>query len=77
MKFIVEGRSFNKRLHAVTFAQGMACETGRSVDVKVEVRDSFNRVQRSWACRIHPPGVQRTLLEPPAWAQPLRLASAS
>jgi len=74
MKFIVEGRRFNKRLHAITFAQDYACETGRSVDVKVEVRDDQNRVQRSWACRMHPPGVQRTLLKPAVIPQNIRLA---
>ena len=74
MKFIVEGRRFNKRLHAVTFAQGLACETGRSVDIKAEVRDSQNCVRRSWCARMHPPGVQRTLLKPAVIPQPLRLA---
>ena len=65
MKFIVEGRCFNKRLHAVTFAQRLACETGRSVDVKVETRDAFSRVHRTWVCRMHPPGELRTLLTQP------------
>ena len=64
MTFIVEGRRFNKRLHAVTFAQGLACETGRSVDIKAETRDLHGYVQRSWCARMHPPGVQRTLLKP-------------
>ncbi len=63
MKFIVEGRCFNKRLHAVTFAQRLACETGRSVDVKVETTDFLYRKQRSWMCRMHPPGVPATLLK--------------
>jgi hypothetical protein len=74
MKFIVHGRRFNKRLHAITFAEGLACETGQSIDVKVEVRDAFNRVQRSWACRMHPPGVQRTLLKPTPVHNNLQLA---
>lgn len=73
-KFIVEGRRFNKRLHAVTFAQTLACEADRSVDVKVEVRDAQNCVRRSWACRMHPPGVQRTLLKPAVIPQHIRLA---
>ena len=63
MKFIVEGRRFGVRLHAVTFAQGLACEMGRSVDVNVEVVDFMNRRQRSWACRMHPPGVKQTILK--------------
>lgn len=64
MQFIVEGRRFNKRLHAVTFAQTVACESGRSVDVNVEVLDGQGYTQRSWACRMHPPGAVRTLLKP-------------
>lgn len=62
--YIVEGRRFNRRLHAVTFAQTLACEYGRSIEVKVEVKDFFGRFQRSWMCRMHPEGVQRTILNP-------------
>lgn len=63
--YIVQGRRFNRRLHAVTFAAGLACEQGRSVDVKVEVKDFLGRYQRSWMCRMHPPGNLRTLLKRP------------
>ena len=69
MKFIVLGRKFTKRLHAITFAQGKACELGHSVDVKVETTDMLNRRQRSWVCRMHPPNVKRTLLRKPAIPQ--------
>lgn len=62
--YIVEGRRFDRRLHAVTFATALACEYDRSVDVKVEVEDYLGRRQRSWMCRMHPPGVQRTILKP-------------
>ena len=65
MKFIVEGRCFTKRLHAVTFATDLACEYDRSVDVKVETIDFLGRRQRSWMCRMHPPGLQRTVLKRP------------
>ena len=63
VKFIVEGRSFTKRRHAIEFAMRIACEADRSVDVKVEVRNGNNVVRRSWACRMHPPNTHRTLLE--------------
>ena len=64
MKFIVLGRKFNKRLHAITFAQGQACELGQSVDVKVETTDFLYRKQRSWVCRMHPPDMKQTVLKP-------------
>jgi hypothetical protein len=63
--YIVEGRRFNRRLHAVTFATSLACEFDRSVDVKVEVKDFLGRFQRSWMCRMHPPGKVRTVLKRP------------
>jgi len=65
MEFIVEGRRFSNRLHAVTFARNLAAESGRSIDAKVEVHDENNRVRRSWAFRMHPPGLLRTLLKKP------------
>jgi len=54
--FIVQGRRFRKRLHAITFAQSLAAEQDVSVDVEVEVVDEVRHVRRSWACRMHPPG---------------------
>ena len=54
--FIVQGRRFKKRLHAITFAQSLAAEQDVSVDVEVEVVDEVRHVRRSWACRMHPPG---------------------
>lgn len=63
--YIVEGRRFNRRLHAVTFATTLACEFGRSVDVKVEVKDFQGYTRRSWMCRMHPPGLERTVLKRP------------
>jgi len=73
--FIVEGRRFNRRLHAVTFAQTLACEYDRSVDVKVETTDFLYRKQRSWMCRMHPIGVKSTALKPaPIIPQALHVA---
>ena len=60
--FIVEGRRFTRRLYAVAFAQGLAQEYGRSIDVKVEVKDFQGYNRRSWVCRMHPPNKQVTLL---------------
>ena len=74
MIFIVEGRRFSKRLHAITFALGLANEMDRSVDVKVETRDAFNRVHRSWSARMHPPNIQRTVLQTKVIPQDLQLA---
>lgn len=63
--YIVEGRRFDRRLHAVTFAQSMAFTSDRSIDVKVETTDLSGRRHRSWMCRMHPEGVKRTLLKQP------------
>ena len=63
--YIVEGRRFNRRLHAITFATTIACEMDRSVDVKVETVGMDNRRHRSWMCRMHPPGMKRTVLKRP------------
>lgn len=73
MKFIVQGRRFDDRLHAVTFARAMAEESGRSIDAEVEVRDENNHVRRSWCFRMHPPGVLRHLLNKPVYENQLRL----
>ena len=73
MMFIVEGRRFNDRLHAITFARQCAQESGRSIDAKVEVRDENNHVRRSWAFRMHPPGVLRHILSKPAYEPQLRI----
>jgi hypothetical protein len=62
MKFIVEGRWFSNRLHAVTFASMQAEIMDRSVDVNTEVRDRAGVSRRSWACTMHPPCTRRTLL---------------
>ena len=65
MTFLVEGRRFTKRLHAITFAIGLASEQGRSIDVKVETVDFQNHRQRSWVCRMHPPDKLVTILKRP------------
>lgn len=62
MTFLVEGRRFDNRLHAITFAHRLADEYDRSIDVKMEVRDRLDRVRRTWVCRMHPAGDQHTLL---------------
>jgi len=65
MTFIVEGRHFTKQLYAITYAQQRACETGRVVEVNAEATDLRGRHSRTWLCRMHPPGVKRTLLKQP------------
>ena len=65
MMFLVEGRRVPERLHAITFATGLASEQGRSVDVKVETTDFLYRKQRTWVCRMHPPGKLVTVLKRP------------
>lgn len=72
--YIVEGRRFQRRLHAVAFAADLACEADRSVDVKVETTGILNRKHRSWMCRMHPPGLLRTVLKRPDIPQLHRVA---
>ena len=64
MQYIVEGRKFDDRKLALTFAAGLAEKQDRSVDVQVEVIVIKNEARRSWLCRMHPPGVQRTIAAP-------------
>ena len=76
-EYIVQGRRFQKRLHAVTFAQSLAAEQGVSVDVDVEVIDEIRQVRRSWACRMHPPGKQVSVkFGLPQKQPPLKIAAA-
>ena len=63
--YIVEGRRFEDRLQATTLAARLAREADRSVDVKVETTDILRRKHRSWMCRMHPPGMLRTLIKQP------------
>jgi hypothetical protein len=63
MIYLVQGRRFAKRPEAITFAEGLAAEQGTSVDVMVEVEVIRSEVKRSWICRMHPPGFQRTILK--------------
>jgi len=62
-EFIVEGRRFKRRLHAVEFALQLAFKSDRSVDVKVETTDLLYRKHMTWMCRMHPPNIQRTVLK--------------
>lgn len=64
MTFIVEGRRFDNRHAAITFAAGLANEQDRSVDVEVEVEVIKREARRSWVCRMHPEGVKRTITAP-------------
>lgn len=64
MKYVVEGRTFDERREAISFAEGLADKQDRSVDVHVDVEVIKHETRRSWICRMHPPGVQRTLLQP-------------
>ncbi len=64
MKFIVQGRRFNKQLHAITFAHRLAAEQDESVDVYCEVGTDM-MTRRFWACRMHPPGRVQTLMKRP------------
>lgn len=63
MIYAVEGRKFDNRRHAIAFANGLAEEQGRSVDVMVEVEVIHSEVKRSWICRMHPPGLKSTILK--------------
>lgn len=56
--FIVEGRRFSKKRHAIEFARRLACEYDRSIEVHVETTDTIERRHRSWVCRMHPDGVR-------------------
>ena len=62
MIYAVEGRKFEDRSLAITFANGLAEKQGRSVDVMVEVEVIKSETKRSWICRMHPPGHRSTLL---------------
>lgn len=65
MKYVVEGRKFDDRKEAITFAAGLADKQDRSVDVMIEVEVIKSETKRSWICRMHPPGEQRTLITAP------------
>lgn len=59
MKFIVEGRSFTSRSHALIFAKHQAKLMDRSVEVKAEIEiDQPIRVERNWIATMHPPGTK-------------------
>lgn len=62
MKYVVEGRTFDVRAEAISFAEGLAAKQDRSVDVLVEVEVIKHETKRSWICRMHPPGQMRTVL---------------
>lgn len=62
MKFIVAGRSFDNRIEAITFATTLAEIENHSVDVEVEIEIIQHKTKRSWLCRMHPPGVQKTII---------------
>ena len=55
-EYIVAGRRFKKRLHAVTYAQQLAAEQDQSVDVELDVINNIVQRRRTWICRMHPPG---------------------
>lgn len=57
VKYIVEGRHFLKPQEAITFAQRLAEEYDRSIDIEHEVHEPFVRVERRWMARMHPPGM--------------------
>lgn len=61
-RYIVQGRRFNRRLHAVTFAQRLSFEQDITVEVFAETKDVSGKIHRNWMCRMHPPGVQRTII---------------
>lgn len=64
MRYVTAGRTFDSRHEAIAFAEGLAEEQGSSVDVFVDVEVIKHETRRSWICRMHPPGVKRTLLQP-------------
>lgn len=64
MTFIVAGRRFDSRREAISFAEGLCIAEDRSVDVEIEVEVIKSETRRSWVCRMHPPGVQRTITAP-------------
>ena len=55
-EYVVAGRRFNKRLHAITYAQQLAAEQDQSIDVELDVAHNIVQRRRTWICRMHPPG---------------------
>jgi len=72
VKYLVEGRRFDVRHEAISFAGGLAEKQGRSVDVEIEMEVVKSETKRSWICRMHPYGQHRTLLNKTA---PLAVSS--
>jgi hypothetical protein len=73
--YIVEGRRFQKYLHAITFARHQAKTLGRGVEVRAEVEREVVKAERKWIATMHPPGTERQIET--AIKQPLRKAASA
>jgi len=60
--FIVEGRRFQKNLHAVTYARHQAKLLNREVQVLSETSATTEKRERKWMATLYPPGTRKTML---------------
>jgi len=60
--FIVEGRRFQKNLHAVTYARHQAKILNREVQVISETATPLEKRERKWMATLYPPGTRKTAI---------------